>query len=335
MNPYIYRLLSMSRGKKRVLQVAVDLLLLPTVFALAMWLKLDSFAFMRQPQVWSVLIPVLPITIFIFVRLGFYRAVLRYIAGRALITILVGAMMSAMTMTIVVQLADLPVPRSVPLIYMLLTFFSVGGIRFGFRELVNYAQNRRKERVAIYGAGAAGRQLLHVLHQRSDYVPVAFIDDSRQAQGTHVGGLMVYAPSQIESLIRNNGVNVVLLAIPSASKTRRNEILKSLEVQPLLIQTVPGLDDIMTGKASIDQINDISIEDLLGRDPVPPRRELLGANITGKVVMVTGAGGSIGSELCRQILRLKPARLVLYEISELALYTVEQELTDDAESLAV
>ncbi|MEO5613808.1 MAG: nucleoside-diphosphate sugar epimerase/dehydratase, partial [Cypionkella sp.] len=166
-----------------------------------------------------------------------------------------------------------------------------------------------------------------MLHQRSDYVPVAFIDDSTQAQGTHVGGLMVYSPLQIESLIRNNGVNVVLLAIPSASKSRRNEILKSLESQPLLIQTVPGLDDIMTGKASIDQINDISIEDLLGRDPVPPQRELLGANITGKVVMVTGAGGSIGSELCRQILRLKPKRLVLYEISELALYTIEQELT--------
>ena len=327
MNPYVYRLLSMDRGKKRVLQVAVDLLLLPMMFTLAMWLKLDGFGFLHEPQVWLVLIPVLPVTIFTFVRLGFYRAVLRYIAGRALITILMGSLISAVTMTVVAQLADLPVPRAVPLIYMLLTFLCIGGVRFGFRELVNYAQNRRKERVAIYGAGAAGRQLLQVLHQRSDYVPVAFIDDSTQAQGTHVGGLMVYSPLQIETLIRNNGVNVVLLAIPSASKSRRNEILKSLESHPLLIQTVPGLDDIMTGKASIDQINDISIEDLLGRDPVPPQRELLGANITGKVVMVTGAGGSIGSELCRQILRLKPKRLVLYEISELALYTIEQELT--------
>jgi len=220
MNPYVYRLLSMNRGKKRVIQVAVDLLLLPLMFMVAMWLKLDSLAFLRDPQAWLVLIPVLPVTIFAFVRLGFYRAVLRYIAGRALITILLGAMVSAVTMTIVVQLADLPVPRAVPLLYMLLTFLCIGGVRFGFRELVNYAQNRRKERVAIYGAGAAGRQLLQVLHQRSDYVPVAFIDDSMQAQGTHVGGLMVYAPVQIEALIRNNGVNVVLLAIPSASKAR-------------------------------------------------------------------------------------------------------------------
>ncbi|MEO5613809.1 MAG: hypothetical protein ABIR04_02635 [Cypionkella sp.] len=156
MNPYVYRLLSMDRGKKRVLQVAVDVLLLPIMFILAMWLKLDGFGFLRDPQVWLVLIPVLPATIYTFVRLGFYRAVLRYIAGRALITILMGSMISAVTMTIVAQLADLPVPGAVPLIYMLLTFFSVGGVRFGFRELVNYAQNRRKERVAIYGAGRQG-----------------------------------------------------------------------------------------------------------------------------------------------------------------------------------
>ncbi|MDB5661328.1 MAG: nucleoside-diphosphate sugar epimerase [Cypionkella sp.] len=328
MNPMTEQLLAMSRSNKRAIQVAVDVLLLVAVYFLSMVLKFESFAFVHDLQSWVVLIPVLPTTIFIFVRLGFYRAVLRYIAGRALITILRGAILSGILMSVVIEMADLPVPRAVPLIYIMLTFLSIGGIRFGFRELMTYQQNRRKERVAIYGAGAAGRQLLQVLHQRSDYVPVAFIDDSRQAQGTLVGGIRVYSPTQIERLVRDNGVNLVLLAIPSATKLRRNEILKSLENQPVLIQSVPGLDDIMTGKARIDQINDIKIEDLLGRDPVPPRRELLGANITGKVVMVTGAGGSIGSELCRQILRLKPARLVLYEISELALYTVEEELTD-------
>jgi FlaA1/EpsC-like NDP-sugar epimerase len=326
MNPIVYRLLGMSRAKKRALQVAVDVVLLVNVFAIAMWLRLDSFAFAADHRVWLVMIPVLPTTIYFFVRLGFYRAVLRYIAGRALITILLGSMVSGVVMAGATRMADLPIPRSVPLIYTLLTFLCIGGVRFGFRELVNYAQNRRKERVAIYGAGAAGRQLLQVLHQRSDYVPVAFIDDAKQAQGTHVGGLMVYAPNQIETLIRNNGVNVVLLAMPSTSKARRGEILKSLENYPLLLQSVPGLDDIMTGKARIDQINDISIEDLLGRDPVPPRPELLGANIRDKVVMVTGAGGSIGSELCRQIVRQKPARLVLFEVSELALYSIEQEL---------
>ncbi len=326
MSSLSYRLLSMDRAKKRALQVIADVIILNFVFVLSMWLRLDSLAFLTDPKVWEVMIPVIPVTIYFFVRWGFYRAVLRYIAGRALITILMGAVLSAAVMALVAGLAGLPVPRPVPFIYAALTFLFIGGVRFGFRELISYSQNRRKERVAIYGAGAAGRQLVQILYQRHDYMPVAFIDDSEQAQGTHVGGLKVYPPSQIESLIRNNGVNVVLLAMPSASKARRNEILRSFESLPVLLQSVPGLDDIMAGKAQLDEINDVGIEELLGRDSVPPRPELMGANITGKVVMVTGAGGSIGAELCRQICQQKPKGLVLFEISEPALYTIQQEL---------
>lgn len=326
MKQLLNQLLGMSRAKKRVLQVGVDIALIAAMLAMAMWIRLESFDFITNPAVWSVLLAVVPVTIACFVKLGFYRAVLRYIAGRALRAILVGSILSALTMALCANMAGLPIPASVPLIYMMLIFLCTGGIRFGFREMVNFTQNRHKERVAIYGAGAAGRQLLQVLYQRRDYMPVAFIDDSPAAQGTHVGGLMVYSPRQIEQLVRNNGVNVVLLAMPSISKSRRNEILKTVETYPLVIQSVPGLDDIMSGKARIDQINDIGIEDLLGRDPVPPRPELLGANIKGKVVMITGAGGSIGSELCRQILRGKARQIVLLEISEPALYTIEQEL---------
>lgn len=326
MNPLMYRLLAMPRKWKRVLQVTADMLTLIGVFALTMWLKLGTLVFIHDVNVWAVLVPVLPISIYIFARLGFYRAVLRYLPGRALVTMLFGSVLSGGLMALIVVFSRAPVPLAVPELYVLLTFFCIGGVRFGFREMINYTQNRRKQRVAIYGAGAAGRQLLQVLHQRSDYVPVAFIDDSRQAQGTDIGGLKVYGPQQMDRLIRNNGIDVVLLAIPSASKLRRKEILKSLEAYPLLIQSVPGLDDIMSGKATIAQINDVGIEDLVGRDPVPPRPELLGANITGKSVMVTGAGGSIGRELCRQILRLRPKQLVLYEISEPALYSVTQEL---------
>ncbi len=326
MNSFTYRLLSMSRARKRALQLVVDIIILNAVFVTAMWMRLESFDFLTNGRVWLVMIPVLPITLYFFVRLGFYRAVLRYIAGRALITILMGSVLSGVAMSIVARFADLPIPAPVPAIYTVLTFVCIGGVRFGFRELINYSQNRRKERVAIYGAGAAGRQLVQILLQRSDYMPVAFIDDAKQAQGTHVGGLMVYPPSQIEALIRNNGVNVVLLAMPSATRARRNQILRKFESLPVLLRSVPGLDDIMAGKSRIDQINDIGIEDLLGRDAIPPRPELLGADIRGKVVMVTGAGGSIGSELCRQILQQKPTRLVLFELSEAALYNIQQEL---------
>jgi FlaA1/EpsC-like NDP-sugar epimerase len=325
-NSLLNQLLGMSRAKKRALQVSVDFILIASMLAVAMWIRLENVDFADDPAVWSVLLAVVPITITSFIKLGFYRAVLRYIAGRALRTILAGSVLSALTMALCAGMAGLPIPASVPLIYMMLIFLCTGGIRFGFREVVNFTQNRRKQRVAIYGAGVAGRQLLQMLYQQRDYMPVAFIDDSPAAQGTHVGGLMVYAPRQIERLIRNNGVNVVLLAMPSITKSRRSEILKTIETFPLVIQSVPRLDDIMSGRARIDQINDIGIEDLLGRDPVPPRPELMGANIKGKVVMVTGAGGSIGSELCRQILRGKPRQIVLLELSEPALYTIEQEL---------
>lgn len=326
MNGIINSLVALSRTKKRILQVLVDVFLLTLLFAFAMWLRLDNLAWVSNPLIWTVMIPVMPLSIAFFIKLGFYRAVVRYIAGRALANILLGTMLSGVVMAGTAQYFSLPIPSAVPFIYMMLTFFCVGGVRFGFRELVHFSENREKERIVIYGAGAAGRQLLQLLRQGSEYLPVAFLDDSKQAQGTHVGGLPVYAPSRIESLIRTTSVNAVLLAMPSTKKARRSAILKSLEPLPLRLATIPALDDITTGKARVDQINDVSIEDLLGRDPVPPQPELLDANIRGKCVMVTGAGGSIGSELCRQILRQSPSHLVMFELSELALYSLQEEL---------
>ena len=326
MKPYMLRLLGLSRAQKRSVQVPFDVMLLAISFTVAMWLRLDSLSFLRDPKVWLGLVIVIPLTILFFVRLGFYRAVIRYIASKALATIFLGSALSGLTLALVVQFADLPVPRAVPIIYAILVFFAVGGARFGFREWVANSLNRRKQPVVIYGVGAAGRQLLQVLRQGTEYQPIAFFDDDKKAQGTLVGGLRVYPPDQIESLIQANGVRAVLLAVPSATNMRRSEILKSLEKYPVHLRTIPGLDDIMSGKARIDELNEIGIEDLLGRDPIAPKANLLSANIKDKVVMVTGAGGSIGSELCRQILRQSPRHLVLFELSELALYSIEQEL---------
>ena len=322
----LLRLINMSRAQKRVLQVAVDAVLLLVAFVAAMWLRLDEVAFLKDPDVWSVFLPVIPLSIAVFFALGYYLAVIRYIAGRALATILVGSALSGGMLAATAFLTEAPIPRSVPLIYIVLTFLLVGGIRFAFRELVVSSQNRRKQRVVIYGAGAAGRQLLQILRQGTEYLPIAFLDDSVQAQGTLIGGLRVHGPDQVDQLIRTNGIEAVLLALPSATKRRRSEILKSLEGRPLQLRTIPGLDDILSGKARIDDLNEIGIEELLGRDPIEPRGDLLSANIRDKVVMVTGAGGSIGSELCRQILRQLPRHLVLFELSELALYSIEQEL---------
>ncbi len=331
------RLINMSRTGKRALQMVVDAALLVASFVFAMWLRLDTLDFLSLPGVWFAALPMVPLSLLVFQWLGLYRAVVRYIASHDLAMILVGAVISGGVLAVISQTASLPIPRAVPLIHMALTFLCLGGVRFGFRELVVNSQNRGKKRVVIYGAGASGRQLLQLLRQGSEYLPVAFVDDATTAQGTLVSGLRVYSPSHMPQLISTEGVEVVLLALPSANKRRRSEILKSLEHFPLHLRTIPGLDELVNGKARIDELNEIGIEDLLGRDPIEPRADLLSANIHDKVVMVTGAGGSIGSELCRQILTQVPRVLVLFEQSELALYSIEQELTDfrDVNSLKV
>ena len=326
MKPYMLRLLGLSRARKRIVQVTADLFLLAASFFLAMWLRLDSIDFAFSLKSWVALAVVAPLTILVFIRLGFYRAVIRYIASRALAVILLGSAMSGLALGVTALLGNLPIPRSVPISYALLVFLTVGGARFGFREWVANSLNSRKQPVVIYGVGAAGRQLLQVLRQGSDYIPIAFFDDNPQEHGMLVGGLRVYPVDHLETLIEANGVRAVLLALPSVTKLRRSEILKSMEQYPVHLRTIPGLDDIMSGRARIDELNEIGIEDLLGRDPIDPKPNLMSANITGKVVMVTGAGGSIGSELCRQILRLAPRRIVLFDLSELALYSIEQEL---------
>lgn len=321
-------LLGLSRPQKMAVQIFADSTILVLAFIAAMWLRLDSVSFAADARAWMSLLTAVPAGILVLHAFGFYRAVIRYIAGRALQTIFLGALSSGFVLGLTALLFDLPIPRSAPLIYSLLSLVGLGLVRYLFREAVHKSHNPRRDRVAIYGSGVAGRKLAQTLLQGTDYLPIAFIDDDKQTQGSLVSGLRVYAPEKMEQLIRNNSLNSVLLAIPSAPKIRRSEILRWLEQFPLHLRTIPGLPDIMSGRARIDEIKDIGIEDLLGRDPVPPRPDLLGANIHGKTVMVTGAGGSIGSELCRQILQQRPAKLVLFELSELALYSIEQELAN-------
>jgi FlaA1/EpsC-like NDP-sugar epimerase len=320
-------LLGMSRSKKMAIGLLTDSLMVFGVFAAAMWLRLGNLAFLSVPNVWLAVVPALPVALILLHTLGFYRAVIRYITARALKSVILATACSGFAMAAGILVLRLPVPATVPVIYTLLLFVAVGASRYVFREVIHSTLSRGKERVVIYGSGAAGRQVAHSLMQGTDYLPIAFVDDEPSLQGSLVAGLRVYSPDKIDHLIRNNSVASVLLAIPSASRERRSEVLKWLEQFPLHLRTIPGHRDIVSGRARIDEINDISIEDLLGRDPVPPRDDLLGANIHGKTVMVTGAGGSIGSELCRQILIQRPDRLVLFEQSEIALYSIEQEAT--------
>ena len=177
----------------------------------------------------------------------------------------------------------------------------------------------------IYGAGTAGRELCTALYQSSEYNPVAFVDNSVELYRQSINGLEVFNEDDIEDLIQKHNIKEVLLALPLISRRRRNEIIAILNPLPINVRSLPSVSELAQGKVKIDDLRDVSIKDLLGREPVKPNEELLKLNITGKVVLVTGAGGSIGSELCRQIILQKPKQLILYEINEFSLYNVEQE----------
>ncbi|EWH01137.1 polysaccharide biosynthesis protein [Halomonas sp. BC04] len=319
-------LFRLPRRYKRIILLLTDVALLSASLLVAIMVKQDSWLLHFEPVVWQVLLVTLTLSLLLFIRLGFYRAVIRYMSPRALQTILFGVTASALIMGTTGYLIGLAAPLTLTVIYGMMALLSVGGIRFFLRSLYQRSLVRDKARVAIYGAGACGSRLIASLRQSSEFAPFAFVDDWRGMQGTYFEGLKVHAPSELPKLIADYGIERILLAIPSTTHTRRREILRSLESHGLPVQIVPSMDDVVNGHAHLDDIRDVSLEDLLGRDPVPPCPELLNANIRDKVVLVTGAGGSIGSELCRQILALKPRKLLLMDVCEHSLYRIEQEL---------
>jgi len=326
-------LVRLPRVQKRTLQVGMDVFLLSMSFFTAMFLRLDSFAFLTNADTWISLAATLPVTVFIFVRTGFYRAVIRYISTRAMQTILIGTFASAVFLLCFSQLFGLFIPRSVPGIYAMLAFLSMGGVRFFLRELFFSQQRRGRTPVIIYGAGNAGRDLVKVLGEGRQYTPIGFVDRNKGLHGSDILGLRVYAPSQLGRLLEDHGISIIMLAMPRLARSERKEIIDELAGYTVQVQSIPELKDIITGRAEISEIREVSPIDLLGRDPVPPMRDLMSAQITGKSVLVSGAGGSIGSELCRQIISMNPTRLTLLDMSERALYEIEKELSGNAEAL--
>ncbi|MGJ3233371.1 MAG: polysaccharide biosynthesis protein [Oceanicaulis sp.] len=208
-----------------------------------------------------------------------------------------------------------------------------GGVRVWVRSFLSERQSRARERVLIYGAGEAGRQLLAALRERGRHHVVAFVDDSVHVVGRRMGGVAVFPAADIVDVLRTVRADTIMLAMPSLSAGKRREILHKLEPLEQPVRTVPDIHDILSGKAPLSQVREITPEDLLGRDPVPPRRELIEPMVADRAIMVTGAGGSIGSELCRQIIRLKPRKLVLVEQSEYALYAILRRLRAESEEL--
>ena len=322
------RLSTLSRRQKIALQLIADAGLIALCFLMAMTIRLESLNFLYNLKIWApVLIAAAAVAIGTFWLAGLYRTLVRFVTAKILSSIAKGVLVFATTLFVINGLLASGIPRSVPIISGILLFLAIGGLRFTIRQIFRKPMQVSKRPVVIYGAGEAGLELLNSLFHGRDYTPIAFVDDDPNLQRMTISGLPVYSPQAIPRLAEGPALEVILLAMPNLTHARRREIFAAIESMNLEVKTVPGLSDIISGKAEISELRNVTAEDLLGRDPVAPSKELLELNIRGKVVMVSGAGGSIGSELCRQILAAGPKKLILYEISEFALYSIEQELS--------
>lgn len=330
----LFWLVGLSRSQKRVLMLITDIFLLIFALWLSFSLRLDKFYLPDKDQ-WWIFVVAPTIALPIFIRFGMYRAIIRYIGLRALWTVIQAVSLYGIIWALVVLISNSGglVPRSVYLLNIIIAALFIGGSRMIARWVFNgrYSRDstdRRKaaKNVVIYGSGSAGMQLAGALSMGRELNPVAFIDDEVSLHNHQINGLKVYPFTLLNRVIEKYNVDEVLLALPSATQSRRNEIIGLLEPYPVHVRTIPGVSEIAQGKVKVEDIREIDIGDLLGRDSVPPNVELLHANITEKSVLVTGAGGSIGSELCRQIIQHDPLRLILFEMSEFQLYAIEKEL---------
>ena len=321
---------NLSRQAKRLILIIADAMMLPVAFWFAIVLRLGEW----WPDVNNgvaynlMLIPVIAIPVFL--RLGLYRAITRYIEDQILMTVVKGVTFVVLLLVVADYfLRNTSIPRSSFLIFWGVAIIYIAGsrvlVRAYFRKN-NHVGAFYGKAVAIYGAGDAGVKLSAAFRAGKHFNVAAFFDDSLELQGTDISGVRVYPPSSFEAVLSKLNITSILLAIPSASRKRRSEIIREIEQYKVPIKTIPSLTDLLNGLAKVDEIKEIEIEDLLGRDAVQPVARLLKQCIEGKSVMVTGAGGSIGSELCRQVLLQRPRNLVLFEKSEFALYQIEQEL---------
>jgi FlaA1/EpsC-like NDP-sugar epimerase len=324
-------LLLLPRPFKRALALGADVVMCAITVWIAFNLRLESWT-AWSPAHFTAFVGAVAFALPLFTVFGLYRAIFRYAGLPALLTVLKAVAIYAVIYGFAFTWASVPgVPRSVgllqPLLLLLAVAMSRAFVRYWLGGIYQGLLGRSGlPQVLIYGAGSAGRQLAAALKTSPELVVVGLLDDDDHLHGQVLNGLKIHDPANIVSLVNKLRVTQVFLAIPSASRARRNEILELVRAARVQVRTLPGVMDLAQGKVQVSDLKELDIEDLLGRDPVPPNSLMLAKNITDKVVMVTGAGGSIGSELCRQIVKSGPAALLLVELTEFALYAVEHEL---------
>ncbi len=337
-------LVNLPRRTKRLIQVTTDVFLVWLALWLAFIVRLGIDEMYNPLLAHPWLFVAAPIvSIPLFIRFGMYRAVMRYFGNDALLAIIKAVSLASLMLTLVVFWYSAPpqvVPRSIIFNYWWLSLVIVGGLRLAMRQYflgdwfaaAQYVPFATRDdglpKVAVYGAGTAGNQLVAALRMGRAMRPVAFIDDDPGIADRMIAGLQVYKPDRIQRMIDATGAEEILLALPSTSRGRRREILSYLEGFGLHVRSVPGIMDLASGRVKVDDIQEVDIADLLGRDAVPAQHDLLERCIVNQAVLVTGAGGSIGSELCRQILELRPRLLILLDHAEFNLYSIATELEE-------
>lgn len=329
-----YMFISMRRPLKKAVMVLADIIALQMALWSAFALRLSEWwpSEYLYPA-WPIFVITPIIGVFIFIRLGLYRAVVRFMGLKVLQAVATGVFLLVFfqyAATVVFSIT--PFPRSIPIIFGLAAWLYLGGSRLLIRSYYHWLISNviSKKPVIIYGAGGAGAQLAQLLHGGGDYVPVGFIDDDESLHGSSINGFRVYPPNDLEKLVDEHKVGFVLLALPNVSSEQRRIILNQVSDLPVQVKTMPSMPEIIAGEA-IDSLRQVEIEDLLGRDSVHPIKELVDTSLKNKSVFVTGAGGSIGSEISRQAVVNGASRVILYDLSESSLYEIEQELVSSIE----
>lgn len=328
MKDIIRYLASLPRRQKQIVLVAMDICVLPVIMWLVYAIRLatPNVAVMQGLDFWYVYVGVFGVLV--FTLLGIYSAIVRSFNEDYLLRLSIATFIQIVGLYAIKKLNLAFIPMSIPLMYGFVLFsymwWSRAVIRYA--TLRTFAKKQNRKRVAIYGAGLAGQQIAAALHRSDDYLPICFIDDKASLHGQSLSGLKIYAPKKALGKLGKFHIEEILLAMPSVGRARKKEMIEFFELADVKIMELPGVTQLVGGQVQVSDIREVDIIDLLGRDPVPPKSELLEKNIKNKVVMVTGAGGSIGSELCRQIVKHQPKLLVLFEMSEFALYSIDREL---------
>lgn len=318
---------NLTRNAKRLLALSADLVILPFAIGIAFTLRLEEF-YVPDARVATVIFLTTITSASVFIRLGLYRAVIRYAGLQMFNTIFIGVSVSVFFLAVLGFLLQANIPKSVPFIYFGIALMGMSASRLVIRHILRMDRHQASKNVVIYGAGSAGLQLSTALFHGNEYEPIAFVDDDKLKCGSIANGLRIYEQREFAQLVSENEIHEVLLAISNLSHSRRRKIVHELGQFNIPIKTIPGIKELIDGSSQIQEIRDVKVEELLGREIVPPDPELLDSCIKGKPVMITGAGGSIGSELSRQIAQIGPSLLVLVEHSEFALYSIEQELLE-------